>query len=67
MVWVSVFIFVINDILGYILFNTPSGIRGCMNTKVIIDATRPATLDFEEPIKPPKEVWDRINLEEFLD
>jgi 2,5-furandicarboxylate decarboxylase 1 len=40
---------------------------GPMNTKVIIDATRPATLHFEEPIKPPKEAWDRIKLEDYLD
>jgi len=40
---------------------------GPMNTKVIIDATRPATLHFEEPIKPPREVWEKINLEEYLD
>ncbi|MEE2662356.1 MAG: UbiD family decarboxylase [Pseudomonadota bacterium] len=40
---------------------------GPMNTKVIIDATRPATLHFEEPIKPPEEAWNRIRLEEYLD
>ena len=38
-----------------------------MNTKVIIDATRPVTLPFEDPIKPPQEVWDRIRLEDYLD
>lgn len=40
---------------------------GPMNTKVIIDATRPATLPFEEAIKPPQEAWSRIRLEDYLD
>ena len=40
---------------------------GPMNTKVIIDATRPATLPFEEAIKPPQEAWTRIKLEDYLD
>ncbi|MEC7489919.1 MAG: UbiD family decarboxylase [Pseudomonadota bacterium] len=40
---------------------------GPMNTKVIIDATRPATLHFEEPIRPPQDAWDRINLEDYVD
>jgi len=40
---------------------------GPMNTKVILDATRPASLHFEEPIKPPKEAWKRIKLEDYLD
>ena len=40
---------------------------GPMNTKVIIDATRPVTLPFEDPIKPPQEVWDRITLEDYLE
>lgn len=41
--------------------------KGPMNTKMVIDATRPATLPFEERIRPPKEVWDRIRLEDYLD
>jgi len=41
--------------------------HGPMNTKMIIDATRPATLPFEERIRPPQEVWDRIRLEDYLD
>ena len=40
---------------------------GPMNTKVIIDATRPATLPFEEPIKPPEKTWNKIKLEDYLD
>jgi len=40
---------------------------GPMNTKVIIDATRPATLPFETRIVPPKDVWDRIKLEDYID
>jgi 2,5-furandicarboxylate decarboxylase 1 len=41
--------------------------HGPMNTKMVIDATRPATLPFEERIHPPKDVWDRINLADYLD
>ena len=40
---------------------------GPMNTKVIIDATRPVTLHFENRIRPPQEVWDRIRLKDYLD
>ena len=40
---------------------------GPMNTKVILDATRPASLHFEEPIKPPQEAWKRIKLKDYLD
>ena len=40
---------------------------GPMNTKVIIDATRPATLPFETRIVPPQEAWDRIKLEDYID
>jgi 2,5-furandicarboxylate decarboxylase 1 len=40
--------------------------KGPMNTKMIIDATRPATLAFAERIRPPKEAWDRIRLEDYI-
>lgn len=40
---------------------------GPMNTKVIIDATRPATLPFETRIVPPKDIWNRIKLEDYID
>jgi 2,5-furandicarboxylate decarboxylase 1 len=40
---------------------------GPMNTKVIIDATRPATLPFETRIVPPQEAWNRIRLEDYID
>lgn len=40
---------------------------GPMNTKVIIDATRPATLPFETRIVPPQEAWNRIKLEDYID
>lgn len=39
---------------------------GRMTTKVIIDATKPATLPFAERIVPPKEAWDRLNLDEYI-
>lgn len=41
--------------------------RGPMNTKMVLDATRPATLPFEEPIRPPSDLWEKIRLEEWLD
>lgn len=41
--------------------------KGTMNTKLIIDATAPAMLPLEERIHPPKEAWDRIRLEDYLD
>lgn len=41
--------------------------HGPMNTKMVIDATRPATLPFEERIHPSREVWDRINLSDYID
>ncbi len=41
--------------------------RGPMNTKMVLDATRPVTKPFEEPIRPPSEVWQRIRLEDWLD
>ena len=40
--------------------------KGPMNTKLIIDATRPATLPFAERIRPPKEAWERVRLEDYL-
>ncbi len=40
--------------------------KGPMNTKMVIDATRPVTLPFADRIRPPKEAWDRIRLEDYL-
>ena len=41
--------------------------KGPMNTKFVIDATRPATLEFAERIRPHKETWDRIRLDDYID
>lgn len=41
--------------------------KGPMQTKLIIDATRPVTLPFAERIRPPREAWDRIRLEDYVD
>ncbi len=41
--------------------------KGPMNTKMVIDATRPATLEFAERIRPHQETWDRIRLEDYID
>ena len=41
--------------------------KGPMQTKMIIDCTRPATRPFADRIVPPKEAWDRIRLEDYVD
>ncbi len=41
--------------------------KGPMNTKMVIDATRSATLPFAERIRPHQETWDRIRLEDYID
>ena len=41
--------------------------RGPMNTKMVIDATRPATLPIAERIRPPREAWERIRLADYVD
>ena len=41
--------------------------KGPMQTKMIIDATRPVTLPCAERMRPPKEAWDRIRLEDYVD
>jgi UbiD family decarboxylase len=41
--------------------------KGPMNTKMVIDATRPATLPFSDRIRPHQETWDRIKLEDYID
>jgi 2,5-furandicarboxylate decarboxylase 1 len=40
--------------------------KGPMNTKMVIDATRPVTMPFAERIRPPKEAWERIRLEDYI-
>ena len=40
--------------------------RGPMTTKVIIDATRPLTRKFPERVRPPKELWDSVDLRDYL-
>lgn len=40
--------------------------KGPMNTKMIIDATRPVTMPFADRIRPPKEAWERIRLEDYI-
>ena len=34
---------------------------------LVCAAPRPATMKFETRIRPPKEAWDRIRLEDYLD
>ena len=40
---------------------------GPMQSKMVIDATRPASLPFAERIVPPAETWERIRLEEVIE
>jgi len=41
--------------------------KGPMNTKMVIDATRPATLPFATRIRPHQETWDRIRLDDYIE
>ena len=40
--------------------------KGPMTTKVIIDTTRPVTKPFAEKVSPPKELWDSVDLKDYL-
>jgi len=40
---------------------------GPMNTKMVLDATRPTTQGTLDRIRPPADAWDRIRLEDYLD
>jgi 2,5-furandicarboxylate decarboxylase 1 len=40
--------------------------RGPMTTKLIIDATRPATLGFADRIRPPEDLWNKVKLEDYI-
>ncbi len=40
--------------------------RGTMTTKVIIDATKPLGLPFATRVTPPKDLWDSMNLDDYL-
>ncbi len=39
---------------------------GPMNTKVIIDATKPVGLPFATRITPPKALWESMKLDDYL-
>lgn len=39
---------------------------GGINTKMIIDATKPIDVPFPERCDPPKEVWQKIDIKEYL-
>jgi 2,5-furandicarboxylate decarboxylase 1 len=40
--------------------------RGPMTTKLVLDATRPATLGFAERIRPPEDLWRKVKLEDYI-
>ena len=41
--------------------------RGPVTTRTIIDATRPVALPFATRITPPKELWNSMNIGDYLD
>jgi 2,5-furandicarboxylate decarboxylase 1 len=41
--------------------------KGDMNTKCIIDATKPIGVQFPDRIVPPQKEWDAFKLEEYLE
>ncbi|MBI5442694.1 MAG: UbiD family decarboxylase [Deltaproteobacteria bacterium] len=40
--------------------------RGPMASKLIVDATKPVNLPFANRISPPRELWERVRLEDYL-
>ena len=40
--------------------------RGLMNSKMIIDATKPVELPFPTRVTPPKNLWNSMKLEDYL-
>ena len=40
--------------------------RGQMNTKIVIDATKPVGSPFLTRVTPPQELWESMNLEDYL-
>ncbi|MBI4320508.1 MAG: UbiD family decarboxylase [Chloroflexi bacterium] len=40
--------------------------RGYMTSKMIVDATMPVDLTFEQRIVPPRDLWEAIKLEDYL-
>ena len=40
--------------------------RGPMTTKVIIDTTRPLNREFPQRVRPAAELWDAVNLRDYL-
>ena len=40
--------------------------KGPMTTKVIVDTTRPMSRKFPERVSPPRELWDSIDLKDYL-
>lgn len=41
--------------------------EGPMTTRLVVDATRPVGRPFAERVRPPREVWDRVRLEDYLE
>ncbi|TRZ99945.1 MAG: UbiD family decarboxylase [Rhodocyclaceae bacterium] len=40
--------------------------KGPLTTKVIIDATRPLSKPFAQRVSPPKELWESVDLKDYL-
>lgn len=57
---------------AYIVKSDPMGVsergwpeKGPLNTKVIIDATKPVDRDYAEPCEPPAEMWETLDLDDY--
>jgi 2,5-furandicarboxylate decarboxylase 1 len=47
-------------------YNEPRTGRGTMNTKMIIDATKPVGSEFATRVNPPKLLWDSMKIQDYL-
>jgi 2,5-furandicarboxylate decarboxylase 1 len=57
---------VLGDPLSPVSYDETRTKRGPLNSKLIIDATKPVALPFPPRCKPSKELWDSINLHDYL-
>ncbi len=58
---------ILGDPLSPVSYDETRTKRGPLNSKLIIDATKPVALPFPTRIKPSKDLWDSVKLEDYLD
>jgi 2,5-furandicarboxylate decarboxylase 1 len=58
---------ILGDPLSPVSYDETRTKRGPLNSKLIIDATKPVALPFPTRIKPSKDLWDSVRLEDYLD